>query len=337
MEFIYSTPESDLEKMFGGFHYINAFGLINKGDADLLLSQINNGNIPEGIALYIDSEGGDPEEAIKIGRIIRENRFTTTIGRCEITKPIEIDYLNDKIYERRFTKGKCFSAATLVFMGGRLRYKNDGSQFGVHRFSFKNPSPENINYSQILSANIAKYIVDMGIDIEIMNLSSSVDRSSIMIIDEDELIKLNIINKGGETTWVTTNIKDKIYLRGSRDSIHGIHKIILFHGRSNRVAFWAFIESQGRDIELLVYDSVEIIDKNEKPLDVSKRIILRQSYNGFVNILIELKKKELKKIIDTGAIGIIVRYDNKSPIFFGISPMHLGEYSDMVNGFLKFR
>ena len=72
MNFEYTDEQTDLEKLFGGHRHINAFGTINHGDADRLLKLINKARVSPSTTVYINSTGGDVEEAIKIGCVIRK-------------------------------------------------------------------------------------------------------------------------------------------------------------------------------------------------------------------------------------------------------------------------
>ncbi|SIT58817.1 Putative periplasmic protein (fragment) [Mesorhizobium prunaredense] len=73
------------------------------------------------------------------------------------------------------------SAATLVFLGGRLRYFESGAKFGVHQFSFRDPSPDNIGRSQILSAKIALYVVEVGISPDFLSAIFEEDENETLV------------------------------------------------------------------------------------------------------------------------------------------------------------
>ncbi|MER8944994.1 hypothetical protein [Mesorhizobium sp. M0185] len=183
MKFEYTNPQSEIEEAFGGFYSINIFGAIEPGDDSMFQGFLRQAGPPPRTSVYINSGGGDVEAAIGIGRLIRDAWFETSIGQYVLDheKPSEF------IKPRKLIPGICASAATLIFLGGRLRYFSDGAKFGVHQFSFQDPSPAHIGKSQILSAKIAKYIADMGISQKFLELSSSVINSDIRLLSEDEL------------------------------------------------------------------------------------------------------------------------------------------------------
>lgn len=134
MQFIYTNEQTELEKVFGGFRHLNAFGPIVKGDADKLLKLIEALDIPRRTTVYINSTGGDVEESIKLGCVIRVHEFETSIGSYILEPQTNCDNL---IVPRNLQPGKCLSAATLMFAGGRLRHFPKDATFGVHRFAYK--------------------------------------------------------------------------------------------------------------------------------------------------------------------------------------------------------
>lgn len=134
MQFEYTPPQTHFEEAFGGFRAINAFGPIMPGDGRRFEIFLEISAIPPRTDVYIDSSGGDPAEAIEIGRLIRAAWLSTHIGRFILSH--EPDEMANLLKPRKFIPGQCMSAATLVFIAGRLRYFNKESKFGVHQFSF---------------------------------------------------------------------------------------------------------------------------------------------------------------------------------------------------------
>lgn len=88
--------------------------------------------------------------------------------------------------------------ATLIFLGGRLRYFPDGSTFEVHQFSFRDPSPEHIGHSQKLSAKIATYVSDMEVSSQFLEISSSRDAEQIKELSKEQLQEMGVVT-GGQT------------------------------------------------------------------------------------------------------------------------------------------
>ncbi len=216
MEFVYTSPQTELEELIGGHFCVNAYGLIEAGDACRFRRFIEASGVPPRTDVYIHSAGGNVEEAIEIGRAIRDGWLGTSVGQYIL----DADSSFPLLVPRKFLPGECLSAATLIYLGGRLRYLSDNAKFGVHQFSFKNPSPENLSKSQILSAKIARYIADMGINPEFLELSASVESERVELLSKGELERLGVVT-GGQTKpkWTIQALGGGIYARGERDSL----------------------------------------------------------------------------------------------------------------------
>jgi hypothetical protein len=65
---------------------------ISKSDVDYVIQYEKE----RGLSVYLNSQGGDVEAAIKIGQIIRENERTVEVS----------------------TNSKCFSSCTLIYIAG---------------------------------------------------------------------------------------------------------------------------------------------------------------------------------------------------------------------------
>jgi hypothetical protein len=318
LQFIYTDPQTELERMFGGFHYINAFGKIEPGDDEKFKIFLETAAPPPRSTIYINSTGGNVEAAIGIGRQIREGWYSTSIGSYHLsTANSEIP-----MFERKLLAGKCYSAATLIYLGGRLRYFSDGSEFGVHQFSYKDPTPENFVLSQALSAKIAQFIVDMGISLGFLEISSSTPGSEISIIDLERLRTLGVIT-GGETDvkWSVQARNHMIYVRGERDSLYGHHKVLLAYIKGAGFHFWTFIEAQGREEELTSFELVEIVVNGEDfKIDISERCV-RSVFGIYVNILAKLTEDEARLLAFSESFGVHVRGSSEAGMFLGIAAM----------------
>lgn len=330
MEFVFCGPQTDFERMIGGQFYINAFGKINIGDEERFRTFLEISMPPPRSTVYIDSTGGNVEEAIKIGRIIRDSWFSCSIGRYVIN----FNEPASPIFPRQLIPGKCISAATLIYLGGRLRYYPDNSVFGVHQFSFKNPSPEHIGRSQQLSAQIASYVSDMGVGPKFLEISSSTAGNEISHLTEDDLKVMKVVTGGVTDAEWTVQAKNGImYVRGERDSIYGHHKVMLCHTKGREFFFWAVIESQGREYELNNFGLVEIVTYDEtNRIDISNRCT--RAVNGaYTNIISKLTRDEARTIAFSEGFGIQIRITDEAPMFLGISPISTVGGEDQLQTF----
>ncbi|SHF95630.1 hypothetical protein SAMN02745157_3190 [Kaistia soli DSM 19436] len=332
MQFFYTDPQTEFERMIGGYFYVNALGQIEPGDDRKFTQFLKISKVPPRTTVYIDSSGGDVDAAIGIGRAIREHWLETTVGKCLLKH----DNSSEFIFKRDYQPGRCMSAATLILIGGRIRLVLKGGQVGVHQFSFRNPTPDAIGHSQVLSARIAGYIHEMGISPEFMALSASTRSDEITIVTEAELERLKVIT-GGQTTvvWTVQARRNMIYVRGERDSIYGHHKIILNYLKESGFMFWAVIEAQGREHELMNFVPVELVVKNEEiKIDVSSRCH-RIIEGMYVNVFVNLSEAEARTIAFSDSVGIHIRGSREAGMFLGIAPMATSDGKEQLATFFN--
>ncbi|OVE87969.1 hypothetical protein B7W89_18780 [Agrobacterium tumefaciens] len=316
MHFEYSDPQTEIESFFGGFFHISAFGRIEEGDDEKFIKFLERTAPPPRTLVYINSGGGHVEAAMAIGRSIRQAWFSTSIG----TYVLDQQQVDELIIPRRFTSGKCISAATLMFLGGRLRYFTEGSEFGVHQFSFRNPTPENLERSQRLSAAIATYIAEMGIPAPFLEVSAGTRGDQIKLLTEEELTELKVITGGiTEPTWGTEIYEEAMWVRGERDSLFGHGKVLLVYSKKDGFAFSALVETMGRDNELMNHPLVEIVVNDEDiRIDISDRCARAPS--GIYTIFIaNISKSEAQLLATSKSFGIQVRASAQAEIFLGIA------------------
>lgn len=332
MNFEYCDPQTDIERLFGGFFHINAFGRIEKGDDEKFQRFLERAAPPPRTSVYINSVGGHVEAAMAIGRLIRSAWFSTSIGTY-ILDPQQPDEL---ITPRKFKSGKCISAATLMFLGGRLRYYPDGSEFGVHQFSFKNPTPESIERSQRISAAIAVYIAEMGIPAGFLELSAGTPGNQVTPVSEEQLKGLKVITGGmTEATWGVEVHKEAMWVRGERDSLWGHGKVILIYSKSDGFSFAALVETMGRENELMSFPLVEIVVNNEDiRIDISDRC-MRAPSGIYTMFMANLSNSEAGLLAHSKSFGIQIRGSTQAEIFLGIAAISTDGAGGKLHGLYK--
>ncbi len=318
MNFEYSDPQTEIEGFFGGFFHISAFGRIEEGDDKKFQRFLERAAPPPRTTVYINSGGGDVEAAMAIGRLIREAWFSTSIG----TYVLDQQKVDDLIIPRKFTSGNCISAATLMFLGGRLRYFPEGSKFGVHQFSFRNPAPDNLERSQRLSAAIATYIAEMGVPAPFLEVSAGTRGDQVMLLTEEELKELKIVTGGvTEPTWGTEIHEQATWVRGERDSLWGHGKVLFIYSKNEGFAFSAFVETMGRDNELMNHPLVEIVLNDEEcRIDITDRCA-RAPSGIYTMFMANISKDEARMIAGSKSLGIQIRASSTAEIFLGIAPI----------------
>lgn len=336
MNFEYTPPQTQLEEFLGGYRCVNIFGPIEPGDDERFVSFLNQSEIPPRTDVYIHSSGGDVESALNIGRTIREGWLSTHVGQYVLDQSGPSGPLTQHLKPRRFVAGSCMSSATLIFLGGRLRYLAEESKFGVHQFSFKNPSGENIGRSQILSSKIARFVSEMGIDARFLEISSSIESSGIRLISYSDLSNLNVVT-GGETdvVWSIFARNNIIYVRGERDSIYGHQKIIIGFARDSGFFIHAVIESQGREEELLAMPFVEVVVgmSENRSIDVSKASE-RDVHGIYTNVVAPISSADAKEMCNSDGFGLRLRWTLEAPIFLGVAPMSTATGADTLRSFV---
>lgn len=158
-------------------------GEIEPGDYDKLEALVSS----KGWYVHtvtIGSRGGDIEEALKIGRLIREMRFATIVpvsregeGHHPILDP---------------SNATCASACFYIFVAGVYRV---GGDLGIHRAT---PSDEYLNAVQFDEAieeyrrfrqMITDYIVEMGVSTDYVDRIFSIPANRIEYLGEEEIEK----------------------------------------------------------------------------------------------------------------------------------------------------
>jgi hypothetical protein len=327
MEFHFAQPQTEFEKFFGGHFYINAIGPIRAGDAARFRDFLIFHEPPPRLTVYIDSVGGEVADAIEMGRLIRGHWYATAVGQYQM----QSDHKTNLFVSRDLIDGRCMSAATLMYLGGRLRYLSEGSTFGVHQFSLKDPRPENYILSQQLSARIAKYVFEMGISADFLELSASTASDSIFRVEHSTLKEMKVVT-GGETeaNWSVQALQGAMYVRGGRDSLFGHHKVMLGFHKEFGFYFHAVIESQGREDELTSFGLVEIVINGEEiRLDISRRCV-RDVFGIYVNIKTLISEEEAKMIAFSDSFGVQVRFSSDADLFFGISAVDTAGGQDQL-------
>lgn len=329
MNFEYSNPQTEMEELFGGFFHVSAFGRIEEGDDEKFQRFLERAAPPPRTSVYINSGGGHVETAMAIGRLIRGAWFSTSIG----TYVLDPQKSDDLIIPRKLTSGKCISAATLMFLGGRLRYYPEGSEFGVHQFSFKNPTPESFERSQRLSAAIAVYIAEMGIPPAFLELSAGTRGNEVTLVSEEQLKILKVITGGvTEATWGVEMHQEAVWVRGERDSLWGHGKVILIYSKAYGFSFAALVETMGRDNELMNFSLVEIVVNEEDiRIDISDRC-MRAPSGIYTMFMANLSKSEASLLAHSKSFGIQIRGSAQAEIFFGIAAVSTDGAEEKLRG-----
>lgn len=143
-------------------------GTIAPGNAEAFAEEI--GRLAEYVeTVSLDSPGGVVQEALAIGRLIRETGLNTNVGDGAL----------------------CASSCPLIFAGGVDRVAGEKAVIGVHQI-FTGPQTTRINAAQEISnaqvttAEISRYLSDMEIDpaLWLHALETPPDKLYYLTVDE---------------------------------------------------------------------------------------------------------------------------------------------------------
>lgn len=135
------------------------------------------GGLPQGTWIALSSPGGNLVGGLKLGMLIREMGFNTTIGSTDYSPP------------------NCISACAYAFAGGLSRHLSEGSKYGIHQF--KGTEKElGDSESQKASAAIAKYLDQMGVDRHLLDYAQVTASDKVMTLSLAQAKLLKVDNTG---------------------------------------------------------------------------------------------------------------------------------------------
>jgi hypothetical protein len=153
-----------------------ATGMIAPGTADVFKAEIGKrGSYIKTVVM--NSNGGSVSDAIAMGRLIREKKFSTAVENGNL----------------------CASSCPLMFAGGVERRAGDKANIGVHQvFSpTDNPAANNMDQAQRISADCQKYLVEMGVDPRLWIHAMETPKAELYRLKPDELLALKLATQRG--------------------------------------------------------------------------------------------------------------------------------------------
>jgi len=209
----------------GCSEWIAAEGAFDTGAATrlrALLARQRNTKLP----IYFHSPGGLADRAFNIGRMLRERGMTAGVSR---TVPDACTKLDEKACNKLKRSGQtltaelsafavCNSACVYAVIGAKERQVPPGARLGVHssrliklysdgRVAVMNPG-RNTPQAQARDAQTRKYIGDMGIDVQLLELASAIPHEKVYYLSRDEIANLRIDPRQfHETGWMVVQAK----------------------------------------------------------------------------------------------------------------------------------
>ena len=151
-----------------------ATGTVVPGAAETFAAEIEKrGGYVKTVVLH--SPGGSVQDALKIGRLIRERKYNT------------------EVQDARY----CASSCPLMFAGGVERIAGPKAAIGVHQVSALTAAAnatmaDGMNSAQRVSAEVQRYLRDMGVDSQVWVHAMETPSNELFYFKPDELLALKL-------------------------------------------------------------------------------------------------------------------------------------------------
>ncbi|MDC1482561.1 hypothetical protein N8146_09915 [Ascidiaceihabitans sp.] len=166
--------------------YLQIDQSISEQDVTSLKSILGRYHNPPFITAYLNSRGGEVDAAVKLGRLFRQHYATVNVA---------------KHHNFNGSAGVgCFSACVLIYASGIAKYiglnENGNGQWydiGIHQSFLSEENVKNMSVEDGIATlkrtnkSIANYFDEMGVSKELLNLSNSVGKNRIKLLNEKEL------------------------------------------------------------------------------------------------------------------------------------------------------
>jgi ATP-dependent protease ClpP protease subunit len=180
------------------------------------------------IAIWLNSGGGNLFAGMQLGRLIRARAASTHI----------IDH-------RSLLPGECYSACSLTFLGGIYRFNENGARYGVHRASLGAEGDE-ADLAPDLSAAVAAYIREMGVDTRLLDLWLKARPDEMYILSRREAEDLGVVNNGRKPpAWSLATLAGGHRLQGQQVTIDGTGTVF-FSCDKKQIVFGSVHEAAGK-------------------------------------------------------------------------------------------
>jgi hypothetical protein len=133
-------------------------GTIGAAAASWLRDRLDEAHLEAGDTVLISSPGGDLNQAMVMGEIIRSRGLATAVGSVDAAGGIRPSY--------------CASACVMVYAGGKMRLGLEGSRLGVHRFVTPAPGRDPVADTQRTAGMVLSYMSKMGVSSSVVEAMS---------------------------------------------------------------------------------------------------------------------------------------------------------------------
>jgi hypothetical protein len=152
-------------------------GTIGAASASWLRERLDEARLAAGDIVLLSSPGGNLEQALIMGEIIRARGLATAVGTAEASGTVARSY--------------CASACVLVYAGGSPRYGVDGSALGVHRFVNPTPGRDPVADTQRTTGAVLNYMTKMGVSPSVIETMSAT--RDVRWLDPAEALQMHLV------------------------------------------------------------------------------------------------------------------------------------------------
>jgi hypothetical protein len=152
-------------------------GTIGAASAGWLRARLDEAGLAAGDIVLLSSPGGNLEQALIMGEIIRARGLATAVGTADAAGKVEHSY--------------CASACVLVYAGGAPRYGIEGSALGVHRFVNRAPGRDPVADTQRTAGAVLNYMTKMGVSPSVIEAMSAT--RDVRWLEPAEAVQMHLI------------------------------------------------------------------------------------------------------------------------------------------------
>jgi hypothetical protein len=168
---------ADLDGSGRSRHALVISGTIGAATASWFRDRLNDAHLVAGDAVVISSPGGDLNQAMIIGEVIRSRGLLTAVGVADASGHVTPSY--------------CASACVLVYAGGKPRIGIEGSMLGVHRFVTTAPVRDAVADTQRTAGMVLSYMTKMGVSSSVVEAMS--ETKDVRWLGAKEASAMNLI------------------------------------------------------------------------------------------------------------------------------------------------
>jgi hypothetical protein len=152
-------------------------GKIGSASASWLRDRLGEAHLAAGDLVLLSSPGGDVNQALIMGEIIRSRGLMTAVGVADSAGRIKPSY--------------CASACVLVYAGGKPRFGVLGSALGVHRFVTTRATSDAVADTQRVAGAVLGYMTKMGVSSSVVEAMS--ETREIRWLAPKDALAMNLI------------------------------------------------------------------------------------------------------------------------------------------------